>query len=324
MRIIACAVALASTVFAQSPEPRTFTFAHIESPRSIQEFVNTVRSIGETQNVSVDAAARTLRVAGTPDQLALTQWFLDSLDQASSPSAFTVRETTFPAPRNESVVKALYLPHLANPVDFQETVNCIRSLAEAQRVVVFLDSRAIVLRATADSAAFGEWLAREIDAAAVRRPEGAVRQYRYADPDLIPERFRRPAVRVFYPKSMGTPLQLQEAINALRSILEIQRVIAITSSWAILVRGTDPQAEAAEWLIRQLDAGAESQSLAIENDVVQTLFAPKGRTPRQLAGLVNEIRQSTGLQRVVMYQGRSAVVVRGTPEQVRNAVSLMR
>ena len=61
-----------SNAFAQAPtETRTIAFTQFEEPRQIQEFINLVRSICETREVTADWKAHTITVTGNPDQLAL-------------------------------------------------------------------------------------------------------------------------------------------------------------------------------------------------------------------------------------------------------------
>jgi type II secretory pathway component GspD/PulD (secretin) len=56
-------------------------------------------------------------------------------------------------------------------------------------------------------------------------------------------------IRVFYLPTISTPTDLQDCVNALRTILEIQRVQQIPSGNAIIVRGTAEQVALSEKIL---------------------------------------------------------------------------
>ena len=98
LRPIALAVVCASCAVAQE-QPRTFTFAHTQDPRQMQEMLNTVRAVAEVQHAVLDPAQRTLSVGGTPDQLTFITWLFTDLDRpASRPQSLQVRDNTFADP----------------------------------------------------------------------------------------------------------------------------------------------------------------------------------------------------------------------------------
>lgn len=328
LRYVALALLSVAVSPAQSPDQsRVFALQQIQTPQQIQEFVNAVRAIGDIPNVAADAGRHTVSVSGTADQLALTAWLLEGLDQPARPQSFTVRDTTFPDPRYP-VVKICYPPHFANPQQTQEAINAVRSIAEAQRVAAFNRNGAIVLRATADQAAFAEWLLRNLDDAAAGSADRATRQYTYTDTLLPPER-RSPAARIYFPANIRTPLYLQESINALRSITEVQRVVAFTAAAAIVLRGAEQQTDAADWLIGELDqqasGGAHEFTMAGDRlPLLRTFSMPKSAGPQDLRNAVNIVRQSTGMQRVVGVTANNMIVLRGAADQVAQAAELLR
>ncbi len=74
------------------------------------------------------------------------------------------------------------------------------------------------------------------------------------DTGLAPDKRREMArvIKVFYLPAIATPTDLQDVVNALRTILEIQRIQQIPSSNSIIVRGTAEQVELAEKIIDDL------------------------------------------------------------------------
>jgi hypothetical protein len=310
-----------AAAFAQD-QTRTFTFAHTQSPQQMQEVVNTVRSIGEIRNVSVDPLQRTLTVGGTADQLAFTAWLFTDLDKpAGSSTSLVIRENLHPDPR-ASAVRIFYLSRVSTPQQLQELVNAIRSIAELQRVVVVTAAGAIVARGEPSQVVLAEWIVREIDQSVGTRPR-EVRKFQYED-TLLPVERRSPAVRMYFPASLSTPQDMQELVNGLRSIVEVQRVVAFTASGAILARSSDDQAALTDWLVKELDHGASApaaRDYAWRAGTVRSAWLAKSA---DLAATVARVRQTTGMQRVVGLQRQRAIVMRGTPEQLAAADAVLR
>lgn len=312
-----------AAAFAQEPT-RTFTFAHTQNPQHMQETVNTIRSLAEVRNVSVDPAQRTLTVGGTPDQLALVTWLFTDLDRpASRPQTLQVRDSTFADPRADSV-KIFYPAHLSTAQQVQEVVNGIRSIAEVQRCVFLNRPGAIAVRGNSEQVALAEWIVSDLDRSmAGKRPEGK-REYNYPDTAMTyPER-RSTAVRIYYPASVSTPLDMQETINGLRSVAEVQRVVAFTTSGAIVTRSSNEQAALTDWLVKELDKGASAagpSDYRWSGGTVRSAWLAKSA---DLPATVAKVRQTTGMQRVVGLQRQRAIVMRGTPEQLAAAEPLLR
>ncbi|MGA2695860.1 MAG: cohesin domain-containing protein [Terriglobales bacterium] len=60
-------------------------------------------------------------------------------------------------------------------------------------------------------------------------------------------------IKTFYMSNLSQPTELQDTVNALRQILEIQRLQALPTQNAIVVRGTPDQVALAEKLVNDLD-----------------------------------------------------------------------
>lgn len=60
-------------------------------------------------------------------------------------------------------------------------------------------------------------------------------------------------IKTFYMSNLSLPTELQDTVNALRQILEIQRLQALPTQNAIVVRGTPDQVALAEKLVNDLD-----------------------------------------------------------------------
>lgn len=77
------------------------------------------------------------------------------------------------------------------------------------------------------------------------KPSTAPRQYR---PD-----FTGQVVKTYYFSHLAHPTEIQDVVNAMRTILEIQRVQPVPERSAIVVRGTDEQVARADKLVADLD-----------------------------------------------------------------------
>ena len=322
MRLILSFALLAGAAFAQTEQTRTFTFAHTQEHRFMQEMVNLLRGVAEIQRVAAEPSQRTMTVAGNPDQLALATWLFTELDrQASRPAALQVRDNMFSDPR-ASAVKILSPAHIANAQQAQEAINGIRSIAEVQRCVALSGPGAIVIRGNPEQVALAEWIVGELDRSmSGARPTGA-RQYNYPDSALQIVERRTTAVRIYYPAAASTPVDIQEMINGIRAIAEAQRVVGFTATGAIIARSSTEQAELMDWLVKELDrGGAAPRDYRWAGATVRVASLPK---TADLAATVVKVRQASGMQRVVGLSRQRAIVMRGTPDQLATADPLLR
>src|SRR5581483_11232593 len=140
--------------------------------------------------------------------------------------------------------------------------NAVRSIAEAQRIVAVLAYPAIVVRGDAATMKLADWLIREFDGAASGAPVSGFRQTTFDD-SLVPPQRRTPEVRIYYPSRLQSPQELMEAVNAVRSIGDLQRVVVVIPPAArpsIVLRWTADQAVQSEWILRQSDQEAPAAS----------------------------------------------------------------
>jgi hypothetical protein len=263
-----------------------------------------------------------MTVSGNPDQLALATWLFTDLDRpASRPQSLQVRDNTFNDPRAPAV-KILYPANIVTGQQAQEAVNGIRSIAEIQRCVALSGPGAIIIRGNSEQVALAEWMVGELDRSmSGARPTGA-RQYNYPDSgQQIVER-RTTAVRIYYPATASTPLDLQEMINGIRSIAEAQRVVAFTATSAIMARSSNDQAELMDWLVKELDGGGSApRDYRWAGATVRAASLPK---TADLAATVARVRQASGMQRVIAFTRQRAIVMRGTPEQLAAADTIVK
>jgi len=132
-------------------------------------------------------------------------------------------------------------------------------------------------------------------------------------------------VRVFRFAHAESPQQRQEITNAVRSVAELQRAAVDNRAGALAVRGMPEQLEFAAWIVRELDkAPGPVPATVVESHSAPGDYAPEARAfhlahvtnPQTLQEILNTVRAVAEVQRAVMYEPISALVIRGTPEQL--------
>jgi general secretion pathway protein D len=105
--------------------------------------------------------------------------------------------------------------------------------------------------------------------------------------------------KTFYLSNINTPQELQEIVNAVRSVAELQRVVAYNSQNAIIVRGETDQVALAEKMIHDLDKPRA--------EVVVDIFVLEASSvfSRQLTTAL----ASTGLNVPVNFTPRTSITV---------------
>src|SRR5215475_2872788 len=133
---------------------KVFYFTHLDTSQAMQEVSNTVRSIGDIRDVSLDPLKRSLTVKGTADQIALAVWLTAELDKsATAPGThdFPLNDPTTP------LAQIIYLSHVDNPRDLQEIVNSVRSVTDIQRCFPMNQQKAIVMRGSPAQVKAADW-----------------------------------------------------------------------------------------------------------------------------------------------------------------------
>ena len=330
---------LALVALATVPAPgqdltRVFHFADTPAPQARQEIVNIVRAIGEIQSAAVDNSAGILTVSGTSGQIAMAEWLFYNLDRSAdaAPPAPSALQFTVAGAAND-VARIFYLTHAPNPRIVQEAINTVRSIVEIQRAAASTPAKAIVIRGTNEQMAAAQWLIPLLDKGPGQG--SGVQEFTLAG---IPTRMGATpnAARVFYLQHTQTPQAIQEMVNLLRSITEIQRVVANNSPDAITLRGTSGQAALAAWFVQQLDkpaaaANAKTTELAYptvpepyEPPEVRLFYPSHVDSPQALIEVVDMLRTTTKMQRAVAFLPANALAVRGTGDQIARAEQILK
>jgi len=214
------------------------------------------------------------------------------------------------------VERVFHLVHTDSPQGLQQIANAMRAISEVPAGSVDNVARTITVRGTAEEVGLADWLVPQLDVAIGNSGSS---QYQTGNAQTA-------VTRVFYLAQIKEPRAVQELVNAIRSITELQRVVAVTQPGAVVVRGTTEQVAAADWMVAGLDkaAGETSTSYTLTGTDRGVRMAPAIRifslqntkTPQALQEIINAVRTVAEMQRVVGFNLLNSIVLRGSSDQV--------
>jgi len=315
----------ASAVFAQQsaaePLDRVLHFAHAETDRQLEEIAIDIRGITGMPQVSVDNAQRTLTLHGTAAQIAEADWLLTQWDisvpaqQPENPAAHQYRLS------GDDIVRVFHLSYARTPRTLQDMAINVRTITDIRRVFTYNAPGVMTVRGNASQIALAEWLVSQLDQPAGQAARSA------ASHEYRPSGAADDVVRIFYPAHTGTPQGLAELATDVRSIAGLAKVLMVhLQSTAIIVRGTTAKIALAEWLVNELDQPAnqpprtpsphEYRLTGAVEDVVRVFFLTHAESPQRLQQIASEVRSTTEVKRIFIYNAPRAIAARGTAAQI--------
>jgi hypothetical protein len=331
-RIFLATTLVACAAFGQSTSSpsRTFSFSHSTTPQTLQEAVNTIRSVGDIRDVTADAAKQAITVTGTTDQLSLAAWICNELDQTPAPRQALVQHEYPGTVPQDHVVRVFYLAHMESPQDLQSVVNLTRSIADIQRFFPFNTLSAIVSRGTPEQTDLAAWMLNEVDQPSNKplTPGAQSRQF--------PADARANMAQIFVLTNTQTPQATQEIVNATRTVADIQRCFPFYSRKILAMRGSADQIAFADWVLKELDkpAGSPAPDAAVneyrvpagldKNGVARVYIVNNIENPEALQQLVRDVRSNTGIQRAYPVNQPKALAIRGTGDQIARADQIIK
>jgi hypothetical protein len=222
--------------------------------------------------------------------------------------------------------KVLYFTHLDTPQAMQEVTNVVRSIGDISDASLDLVKRSLTVKATADQIAMAAWLTAELD------KTGTTPGAR----DLMFDDAKAPLAQIFYLSHVDNPRDLQEIVNAMRSMVDIQRVFPMNQQ-AIVMRGSAEQVKAADWLLGVLDQTAHPQTegapteyrlpateLNIRGGLVIQVAETHLDTPQAIQEVTNLIRSIADVQRCFPINSQRFLVIRADDDQMALANWLLK
>lgn len=147
-----------SAAFGQKPAAqgvdRVFYLIHTETPQQIQEIAVVIRSVADIRQVAVVNEQQAVTVHGTGNQIRMAEWLVNELNRPAPdpPPAAQIQNSTaheyrVPGAPND-VVRVFYLTWSRSPQELQEVVTAVRSIADAQRIFIYNNLKAMAVRGT--------------------------------------------------------------------------------------------------------------------------------------------------------------------------------
>jgi hypothetical protein len=219
-------------------------------------------------------------------------------------------------------VRVFYVSHAARPQDLQEIAVVLRSVAETQRLFVYNPMKAMVVRGTSQQISLAAWLVDQLNQPAnVAAP--APHEYKLPGDDVA---------RVFELTYPQTRQQLQEIVTLIRSIGDIQRLFLCNERRAVALRGTVEQVALAAWLVSELDKPVDSQARTQDysqpheyrlpnspDNLVRVFYLDSSQSAQDRQKLATQVRVTSGIMRLFVYNALGALAARGTDTQVATA-----
>jgi type II secretory pathway component GspD/PulD (secretin) len=316
-------VAFAAIFFASfAHAQQTFDFTNRPSPKGLQEIATVLRTVADIQNLSVDSAAATLTVNGTPDELATAGWIIHQLDQ---PAPVTSAQYVMPG-KSDDVIRVFHLNHISpdTPQQIQEILTVLRTVGDIQKVFNDTALSDLVVHGTANQLALVEYILKGVDIAPGTVTIAATPEFHYSDRARAND-----VVRVFYLSHTNTPQQMQEILTTLRVVIDIQKVFNYTALNALTIRGTASDLAASEFIIRSLDLPADAKAAPpsefnIPGGNVIGVYYTSNFSGKKLTAAVTLLRDNLQLTKTFMKTTPQTLIYRGTADQIAKAEQLIK
>src|ERR1041384_6326943 len=137
--------------------------------------------------------------------------------------------------------------------------------------------------------------------------------------------------RTFYLTHTATTQQFLEVATTIRTITDIKQISTDNDQKSVAVHATAPQIAMAEWLFNELDSPIAQPAMPHEyrtpgtsDDVVRVFYVITAPTVQDFQEVSTLVRIITDTRRVFTYNGRNALVLRGTDAQAALAEWLVK
>jgi hypothetical protein len=223
------------------------------------------------------------------------------------------------AGNTNDVVEIFELKNSTEVQPLQEVLTTLRTVADIQKIYVVSTPRLGILRADSGHIALAEFLVAQLDQPAVPRTSPSVASFAVSGDGSD-------SVIVYGLAHAARPVDLQEVLTDLRTVLRINKIYMATAPRLLAIRGDAGQIQMAEWLIPKVDAAApmasgnEMQVPGGKDDVVHVFYLAEGVKPNDV---IQSVRGSANLQTIYQRMSPPAVIVRAKADEIAVAGKLM-
>jgi type II secretory pathway component GspD/PulD (secretin) len=295
-----------------------FHFTTAQTQQGIQEAMTVVRTVADVPTVSADEAQTTLTLQGPAANVAMAQWILTQLDTPGNEGAVL----EFDSPTTGDVVRVNFLANIAPGQPMQEALTVLRTVADIAKVFNFTSRRALVVRAKPADMAFAEWILDQLNLPPGQKMDAAPRVY----PGVTGHGM---VASVHYLTNATSAPAMQWLLTSERMVGRVAKIFNYTGLHALILRAPEADMARAEWLIQELDippgqqiAGAQVYRTPGADDVTRIFFLPNG-SPQGMNAALTAIKSEAKIRDACSMTIPSAVVVRGTADQIEAAVEIM-
>ncbi len=233
---------------------RLFHLRFASSLQASQEAASAVRVTTETSKMYLYNPPHALAVRGSVEQVRIAVSLIDELDQPPDrrPVAQQDRFSTvhqYPGAGPEDVLRVFYMPHGTTPQGLQEASSALRVIAVVNRVFLFNESHALVVRAKPYQISMAEWMLREAenlgsDDPASRTPPKEYSVPRY-QPDFPRDNGTENVVRLYRLISAQADSEI-EGLGKRLHAADVHKFFVLRGGQVAVVRGTPEQMDAAD------------------------------------------------------------------------------
>jgi hypothetical protein len=321
MNKLGLAILFSATACAQDLD-RVFHLKNVTDATSLQEFVATMRTVAQIQQVSVDDATATLNVKGTADQIALAEWLVPRLDVAVAGSDPSAPQEYRVARNDDDVVVVYQLAHTATKPGGQEILTNLRTVGDIQKTYMIHAGRIVTVRGNANQIAMAKFLLSELDQPSQSRESPTVHQFHSngggggrGDDTLV----------VYGLAHTDNVRSLQDILTTLRTVLEVQKIYQVSGPKLLAFRDTASAAPMVEWLIAELDrqtanaGGNEARMPGGKDDVVHVFYLSHLTSMQDINSLDLSLRKTAQIMRCYVHGVPPVIVARGTADQIAMA-----
>jgi type II secretory pathway component GspD/PulD (secretin) len=306
---------------------RVYRFPADQSEQTVTDNLIMLRVATGVKASPYEAAFRSVTLHGSPEEMALAEWLLEEVSRPVAATRNPADRQFHMAHGDYPEVRVLHWVTGSSLESINYILSSIRYAGDvSHNVTACPQSRALILRGSADQVALAEWLFRQLDgiegieaSQLESRPEA---KYEYA-PALRGET----ATRVVFMPSTITQQGQNDLITSVRTTCDVTRIMGFGTK-AIVMRSAPARIAAAEWVIQKLnrpDAGTTMQQPEpfargeeqpwrdVEQVMVHYLYTKSSESKVQL---VAGLRWTGGGNRVYATSTPSAIALAGTVEEV--------
>ena len=111
---------------------------------------------------SLDDAQHSLTLKGTPEQMALAEWLVKSLDVSTNGPGDPNVGAPYRVSGTDDSVRVFYLTYTGTVQETQEVATLIRTIGEIRQVAVYQPQGALIIRGTAEQLAMVDWMSAQL------------------------------------------------------------------------------------------------------------------------------------------------------------------